>query len=541
MASAPLLVAALCAVLFLVIVQLAAGANDSAAVHDKAGFTYRDLGDSCYGIWTSCDVGSCTGGKCCNGAICSKTPPPSDSHTCNPPPCFSVDPNNPMSCMLSQATYCAIASGQPSPFIPPPWHQSPDIWPRPTTRENADADTLIDGRCPNDLMNASSRSWNFHCGCQGGSADAIKCDAGTSEYNDGSTVNTDWCMTRGVDFDNSVCLRHGRACYKHNGDYDNSDANKLKCCAPFDDNLSASAGSPAAQTCPPGWCKGSQHCTAYLTNLCNTEDGLNSNTEICKKFAFDNRSSVKLPAVAGWCAKQIGHDSSGAATISTKAGPDGELVPGGFCSCYNSKFAPDYKYSGDKTVPDPVASHPFCFNKVCANYGYAMPEVVNASCPSVCLMVLDAVAQGNISIDHNEFKMNCPDQAGKLDAAGKQAADEAAMLKKLHDAEAALDAKLAAAAARAAADAKAAEDARAALAAAAAAPASASPSSTPTVIAVVVVLCAIGYMLSMRAGAHRLSAAASAAASAASSAAAAVRGGDTIGKTAGFATLQAIC
>ena len=533
MASA-LLIAALCAVLILVIVQLAAGANVGAAVHDKAGFTYRDLGDTCYGIWSSCDVGSCTGGKCCNGAICSKTPPPSDSHTCNPPPCFSVDPNNPMSCMLAQANYCAIATGQPPPFAPPPWHQSPDIWPRPTLIENA-TDPMIDGKCPNDYMNASTRSWNFHCGCQGGSADAIKCDAGTSEYSDGSTVDTDWCKMRGVDFNNNLCLRHGRACYKHNSDYDNSDANKAKCCAPFDDNLSASAGSPAAQTCPPGWCKGSQHCTAYLTNLCNTEDGLNSHTEICKKFAFDNRATVALPTVAGWCAKQIGHDSSGAATVSTIKDSNNELVPGGFCSCYNSAFAPNYKYtsSGNTATPDPIASHPFCFNKVCANYGYAMPEVVNATCPSVCLMVLDAVAQGNISIDHNEFKIDCPDQAGKLDAAGKQAADEAAMLKKLHDAEAALDAKLAAAAARAAADAKAAEDARAALAAAAAHAPASPPSSTPTVIAVVIVLCAIGYMLSMRAGAHALSAAASAAA--------AVRGGDTIGNAAGFATLRAIC
>jgi hypothetical protein len=358
-------------------------------------------------------------------------------------------------------------------------------------------------------MDASTRNWNFYCGCRGG-AD-LSCAPGTSKYDDGSTIDTDWCKHRGVDFNDGICLRKGLACYKHNNDYDNSDANKAKCCAPFDDNMSASPGSPAAQTCPPGWCKGSQHCMTYLTNLCNTEDGLTNHTEVCKKFAFDNRSTVALSAVAGWCAKQIRPDgSSSAATMSTKPGHDGDLIPGGFCSCYNSKFAPNYKFTSSDTVtPDPIGSHPICFNSICKNYGYAVPDIINDRCPDVCMAVVSAVAKGNVSIDHNTFRLDCPGPAADgIDAATKKAADEAAMLKKMKDANDAIDKKLADLKAQSAADAKALADARAAMAAAAAAPPASSSKSTmtPTIIAVVVVLCAIGYMLSMRAGAHALSA-----------------------------------
>ena len=266
--------------------------------------------------------------------------------------------------------------------------------------------------CPNDAMNGPRRAWSYQCGCQGG-ADLV-CPAGTSPHE--RTTGHEWCNAHGISTcDNRMCLRKGIACYKKAGDFWSGDpctdrATKIGCCDPTGNGLDPT-------NCPPGYCQNSALCKSELFALCNTDAGFAAFPDVCKTFAFKNRTdpSLNVSAVAQkWCAKP------GNAGLMTNGYPD---VPGGFCSCYTA-FGQGSNYQPGAGL-DMITGHPRCFNGGCAQYGYADPATINEHCPSnICLQVVDLVARGNITMQNNQFEQKCPGQAVKLVRAQAHATEE---------------------------------------------------------------------------------------------------------------------
>ena len=261
------------------------------------------------------------------------------------------------------------------------------------------AEGVAASQCPNDPMNAPARDWSYQCGCQGG-ADLV-CPPGTSEYE--RATGHEWCNAHGVNTcDNAMCLRKGLACYRKAGDFWTGDsctdkATQIACCDP-------TGNGAEAHLCPPGYCKDSDLCKRELFYLCNTDAGFAAFPDICKTFAFNNRTrpEFNISTVARkWCA-----DPANAA-LTTTGYPD---EPGGFCSCYNA-FSRVPNSTSSPTVEagiDTLTGHPMCFNGGCAQYGYDDPAIINSRCPDICMQVTTLVAGGNITMKNNHFEQKCP-------------------------------------------------------------------------------------------------------------------------------------
>ncbi|NBQ43962.1 MAG: hypothetical protein EBU23_16245, partial [Mycobacteriaceae bacterium] len=251
-------------------------------------------------------------------------------------------------------------------------------------------------------MNAPARDWSYQCGCQGG-ADLV-CPPGTSEYE--RATGHEWCNAHGVSTcDNAMCLRKGLSCYRKAGDFWTGDpctdkATRIACCDP-------TGNGAEAHLCPPGYCKGSDLCNRELFNLCNSDAGFAAFPDICKTFAWNNRTRPEFNLVQvakKWCA-----DPSNAALFTTGY-PN---TPGGFCSCFTA-FGKGSNYVPSAGL-DLITGHPTCYNGGCAQYGYDDPATINAPCPTnICIQVVDLVAGGIINMDGAKFNQSCPGHAYQL-------------------------------------------------------------------------------------------------------------------------------
>lgn len=272
-------------------------------------------------------------------------------------------------------------------------------WQPPETLEGVTGNGL---QCANDPMNGPARDWSYQCGCQGG-ADLV-CPPGTSEYERGN-FGHEWCNSHGINTCDNICLRKGLSCYRHSGDFLSGDActdkaTRIACCDP-----TGNGADP--KLCPPGYCQGSAACQSELYALCNTDAGFAAFPDICKTFAFKNRTnpSINISTVAQkWCAIP---GNSEQATAGYSAPPKG------FCECYNA-FGKGPNFAAGAGL-DMITGHPKCFNGGCASYGYDDPATINEQCPSdICIQIVEVVAGGNITMNNDHFDQKCPGKSIQL-------------------------------------------------------------------------------------------------------------------------------